>query len=158
MKIIHFLSRIMNIFASAVLVAMMLLTVADVCLRYFLRQPILGATELTENMMVCMAFFALAWCAGQQGHLRVDLVVSRFSPRMQAVFDSITSMVGLIIVALIAWRSFLEGLAVRQLNIISSLLKIPAFPFYYVVAAGCALLCLVMVAQFIRDINKAVNG
>lgn len=158
MKIIHFLSRIMNIFASAVLVAMMLLTVADVCLRYFLGKPILGATELTENMMVCLAFFALAWCAGQQSHLKVDLVVSRFSPRVQAVFDSITSMVGLIVVALIAWRSFLEGVAVRELNIISSLLRIPAYPFYYVVAAGCALLCLMMITQFVENIQKAVNG
>ena len=109
-------------------------------------------------MMVCMAFFALAWCAGQHGHLRVDLVVSRFSPRVQAVFDSITSMVGLMVVALIAWRSFVEGSAVRELNIISSLLKIPAFPFYYVVAVGSALLCLVMVTQVVQHIHKAVNG
>jgi TRAP-type C4-dicarboxylate transport system permease small subunit len=109
-------------------------------------------------MMVCLAFFALAWCAGQQSHLKVDLVVSRFSPRVQAVFDSITSMVGLIVVALIAWRSFLEGVAVRELNIISSLLRIPAYPFYYVVAAGCALLCLMMITQFVENIQKAVNG
>jgi len=157
MKIIHFLSRIMNILASAVLVAMMLLTVSDVCLRYFLRRPILGTTELTENMMVCLAFFALAWCAIQQAHLKVDLVVSRFSPRIQAVCDSITLMAGLIMVALIAWRSFVEGLVVRELNIISSLIKIPAFPFYFVIAVGCALLCLVMVTQLIQNIHKAVN-
>ncbi len=158
MKIIHFLSRIMNILASVVLVAMMLLTVSDVCLRYFLNRPIIGATELTENMMVCMAFFALAWCAGQQGHLKVDLVVMRFSSRVQAVFDSLTLSVGMIMVALIAWRSFMEGMAVRELNIISSLLRIPAFPFYYVVAAGSALLCLMMAGQLIQNINKAVNG
>ena len=158
MKIIHFLSRIMNILASAVLVAMMLLTVSDVCLRYFLRRPILGTTELTENMMVCLAFSALAWCAAQQGHLKVDLVMSRFSPRIQAVCDSLTLMVGLIMVALIAWRSFMEGLVVRELNIISSLIKIPAFPFYFVVAVGCALLCLVMAVQLIQNVHKAVNG
>ena len=158
MKIIYFLSRIMNILASVVLVAMMLLTVSDVCLRYFLNRPIIGATELTENMMVCMAFFALAWCAGQQGHLKVDLVVMRFSNRVQAVFDSLTLSVGMIMVALIAWRSFMEGMAVRELNIISSPLRIPAFPFYYVVAAGSALLCLMMAGQLIQNINKAVNG
>jgi TRAP-type C4-dicarboxylate transport system permease small subunit len=105
-----------------------------------------------------MAFFALAWCAGQQGHLKVDLVVMRFSNRVQAVFDSLTLSVGMIMVALIAWRSLMEGLAVRELNIISSLLKIPAFPFYYVVAAGSALLCLMMAGQLIQNINKAVNG
>jgi len=85
-------------------------------------------------------------------------VMSRFSSRIQAVCDSVTLTAGLIMVALIAWRSFMEGLAVREMNIISSLLKIPAFPFYYVVAAGCALLCLVMAVQLIQNISKAVHG
>ena len=66
MKIINSLSRMMNIAASGVLAAMMFLTVSDVFLRYFLRRPILGATELTENMMVCLAFLGLAWCAVQE--------------------------------------------------------------------------------------------
>jgi len=156
-KLINALSRAMNIAASTVLAAMMLLTVSDVFLRYFLRRPILGTTELTENMMVCLTFFGLAWCAVQHSHLKVDLVMSRFSPRVQAIVDAITCFAGLCMVALIAWRSVLEAVMVQQLNIISSLLKIPAFPFYYVVAVGCALLCLVMVTQVIQSIKKAVQ-
>jgi TRAP-type C4-dicarboxylate transport system permease small subunit len=158
MKIIYSLSRAMNIAASVVLAAMMLLTVSDVLLRYFLRKPILGTTEITENMMVCLAFLALAWCAVQQSHLKVDLVMSLFSPRVQALVDSMTSFAGLCMVALIAWRSFLEALAVQQLNIISSLLGIPTFPFYYVVSLGSLLLCLVMATQVIQNIGRAVRG
>jgi TRAP-type C4-dicarboxylate transport system permease small subunit len=158
MKIIKSLSRLMNYAACGMLAAMMLLTVSDVFLRYFFRRPILGTTELTESMMACLAFFAFAWCAVQKSHLKVDLVMSRFSPRVQAVVDSITSFVGLLMVALIAWRSFVEAMAVKQLNIISSLLKIPAFPFYYVVSLGCAVLGLVMAAQMIQNIEKAAKG
>jgi TRAP-type C4-dicarboxylate transport system permease small subunit len=158
MKIINSLSRIMNIAAGGLLAAMMLLTVSDVFFRYFLRKPILGTTEITESMMACLAFFALAWCAAQQSHLKVDLVMSRFSPKVQAIVDSMTSLAGICIVALIAWRSLIEGFAVKQLNIISSLVKIPAFPFYYVVALGCAVLCLVMMTQVIQSIEKAMKG
>lgn len=158
MKIINSLSRTLNIAASGVLAAMMLLTVSDVFLRYFLRRPILGATELTENMMVCLVFFGLAWCAIQQGHLKVDLVMTHFSPRVQAIVDSITSCAGLIMVALIAWRGLLEGMAVQQLHIVSSLLKLPAFPFYYILALGCAMLCLVMVTNLIQNIDKVIKG
>lgn len=157
MKAINALSRVMNIAASIVLAAMMLLTVADVFMRYFLRLPILGTTELTENMMVCLTFFGLAWCAAQQSHLRVDLVMSRFPPRVQSFVESMTTLAGLVMVALIAWRSLIEGIAVQELNIISSLLRIPAFPFYYVIALGSALLALVMVAQVIQHIGKAVR-
>jgi TRAP-type C4-dicarboxylate transport system permease small subunit len=158
MKAIHALSRIMNMAASMVLAAMMLLTVADVFMRYFLHRPILGTTEITENMMVCLTFFGLAWCAAQQSHLKVDLVVSRFSPRVQAIVDGLTTLAGMVMVAFIAWRSFMEAIVVKELNIVSSLIKIPAFPFYYVIAMGSALLCLVMVGQVLEHIGKAVKG
>jgi TRAP-type C4-dicarboxylate transport system permease small subunit len=158
MKMVQSVSRVMNMVAGGVLAAMMMLTVADVFLRYFFRRPILGATEITENMMVCLTFFALAWCAVQYSHLKVDLVVSFFSPRVQAVVDSITSFAGLVMVALIAWRSFMEAIAVEQLHIVSSLVRIPAFPFYFVISLGCALLCLVMATHVIQHMEKAVRG
>jgi TRAP-type C4-dicarboxylate transport system permease small subunit len=158
MKIIQSLSRILNIIASFVLAAMMMITVADVFLRYFFKSPILGTTEITESMMACLAFFALAWCALRNSHLKVDLVMSLFSVRTQAVIDSITSFAGMVMVALIAWRSLLEGIEVQRLQLISSLIKIPAFPFYYVIALGCAVLCLVMLSDLIKSIQKAVKG
>ena len=158
MKLINSLSRIMNIIACGVLSAMMLLTVSDVFLRYFFRRPIIGATEITENMMVCLAFFALAWCAARQGHLKVDLVISIFSPRVQAVFDTLTGLAGLVMVALITWRNFVEAIAIKELNIVSSLIRIPAFPFYYVIALGCAVLCLVMAVQVVQEFRKAIQG
>ena len=157
MKLINTLSRIMNVAASAVLAAMMLLTVSDVVLRYFLRKPILGATEITEGMMACLAFLALAWCAAENGHLKVDLLVSRFSTRVQALVDSLTSAVGLGVVAVLTWRSLLEGMAIQKLNIVSSLVRIPAYPFYYVIALGSAMLGLVILTQLIGHINKAVR-
>jgi len=158
LKTINVLSRAMNIAASGVLAAMMLLTVSDVFLRYFLKTPILGTTEITENMMVCLTFFGMAWCAAQKSHLKVDLVMSRFSPRTQAAVDGATTLAGMVMVILIAWRSLLEGMAVRELHIISSLLRIPAYPFYYVIALGFFLLGLVMAAQAVDHIGKAVRG
>ena len=157
MRAIRSLSRIMNAVACGVLMLMMLLTVSDVLLRSLLRRPILGTTELTENMMACLAFLALAWCAVERQHLKVDLVMMMFPPRVQAVVDALTMLAGLCLVGLITWRSFLEAGAMKDLNIESSLLRIPAYPFYYVMAVGFALLCLVMVMQWIEEMGKAVK-
>ena len=148
----------MNIAANIILAAMMLLTVSDVFLRYVFRKPILGTTEITESMMACLAFFALAWCATRNSHLEVDLLISRFSTRVQAVMDALTRLIGLVVVALIAWRNILEAMAVRELNLVSSLIKIPSFPFYYIISLGCGILCLVMVFQVIDNIRKAVRS
>jgi len=157
MKPIRSLSRFMNAVACGVLVLMMLLTVSDVVLRSLLRRPILGTTELTENMMACLAFLALAWCAVERSHLKVDLVMIMLPARVQAIVDSLTLLAGLCLVGLISWRSFLEAMVVKELNIESSLLRIPAYPFYYVMAVGFAVLCLVMVMQFVERVGKAVK-
>ena len=105
------------------LVAMMLLTVSDVFLRYAFRRPIFGSTEITEIMIVMLGFLGLAWCAVKGGHLKVDLLMSRFSPRLQAIFDSFTYFAGLVICIIIAWRSLLESIAVKKLDIVSFTLK-----------------------------------
>ena len=154
MKQINAFSRILAMAASFVLAAMMLLTVADVVLRWLFKYPIIGTTEITESMMACIAFFALAWCASEKSHLKVDLVVDHLPRRLQGALDSFTTLVGLGLVALIAWRSFLEGRAVQEMNLISSLIKIPAFPFYYVISLGCILLCLVMILQLFDHLKK----
>jgi TRAP-type C4-dicarboxylate transport system permease small subunit len=83
--------------------------------------------------------------------------MSLFSSRVQAIVDALTGLAGLIVVALITWRNFLEALAIKELNIVSSLIKIPAYPFYYVISLGCAILCLVMVTQFIENFGKAMK-
>lgn len=157
MKQIAAINKILAIAASVILAAMMLLTVADVALRWLFKYPILGTTEITESMMVCIAFFALAWCAAEKSHLKVDLVIERFSPRVQSIIDSLTTLAGLCLIILIAYQSFLEGRAVQELNLISSLIKLPAYPFYYVVAAGCIMLSLVMLCQLAQHLVKAVR-
>jgi TRAP-type C4-dicarboxylate transport system permease small subunit len=108
-------------------------------------------------MMTCIAFFALAWCAAEKSHLKVDLVLDRFPPGVQRIVDSLTTAAGLCLVALFAWRSFLEGRAVQELNLVSSLIKLPAYPFYYIIALGCAMLCVVMAVQLGQHLSKAVN-
>jgi len=157
-KIINSLSQALNVLAIGVLVVMMLLTVADVGMRYVLRHPIVGSVELTEFMMVFVVFLGLAWCAVRGRHVKVDLFLSRFSPRVQAIVDSITYIGSLGIFVIIAWRSLLESFSVWQMHLVSTILKVPMFPFYWVLTLGCAVLCLVMITNIIQYVAKAVKG
>jgi TRAP-type C4-dicarboxylate transport system permease small subunit len=152
------LSRVILIVSTVILVAMMLLTVSDVFLRYILKNPVPDSQEITEYLMICVAFLGMAWVAVKNENITVDLIVPRFSPRVQAIFDSVTYLIGLVVVALISWRGFVEGIAVRQIGMDSLLLKIPEYPFYIVLGFGLAILCLVMLIQFVQHLNKAVKG
>ena len=56
--VINAIVRTLVYAAMVILGAMMLLTVIDVFGRYLLNRPLVGSTEVTEVMMVTLAFFA----------------------------------------------------------------------------------------------------
>lgn len=133
---------------------MMLVTVSDVSMRYLFRKPIMGSTELIEVMMVVVVFLALSWSAVTGGHLKVDLLISRLSPRVQAIVDSITMFAGLGTLVIITWRSSLDSMDVQT---VSPLLKFPMYPFHWILTLGFAMLCLAMVTLLIRSVAEAVK-
>ena len=81
------LSNIMDRIASVVLFFMMLLTIADVFLRKIFNKSILGTVEVSEFMLVILIFFALAHTEVLNGHVKVDLVLSRFGERVQGLLE-----------------------------------------------------------------------
>ena len=154
MEIIRLVSRVLGYVATGFMVLLMLLTVVDVFLRYFFNAPITGATEISRLLMIIIVFPALGWAAIDRVHIRVDLVVSRIPPRVQAIFGSITFLFALVTYCIITWQSFLEAAVVNRQT---SLLRLSFTPFYWVMSVGLAIFCLAIAALVVEDIAKAVK-
>jgi len=134
------ISKIVNRIASGVLFFMMLLTIADVFLRKVFSQSILGTVEVTEFMMVILLFFAVTQTEILDGHVKVDLIMSRFGERTQAMTDMITQFVCFLLFGLFTWSTLVYAAKMRASGEVSQDLWLPVYPFIYVVALGCALL------------------
>ena len=163
-KSAHFLNiavkpaaKAINYLGAAVLVSIMVLTGADVTLRYLFNSPITGSYELTEVLMVVIVAFGLAYCASEKGHVRVDLVVSRLPRRAQAVMNFIASLAFLSIFVIITWQSIYREQAMIEATVTTYVLFIPLFPFAFVVTVGSAILCLVLLAQTIEYLDQVVK-
>lgn len=152
MKILDSLSRWMGYVSAVVIGLLMLLVVADVCGRYFFNSPIMGASELACFLMIIIVFPALAWAALTDKHVKVDILVSRFPPRVQAIFSSAALLITLGIFAIMTWRSALESMAT---NNVTSLIRLPHAPFYWIMTAGLAVFCLSIVALVIKSVAEA---
>lgn len=148
------LSRGLNIAGVSTLMVMMVLTVADVSLRYLVNQPIPGAFELTEFLMVILASFGLAYTALQNGHVTVDLVLERFSPKTQAVIDTITCLISIGVFVTVTWASILYARSEWKAKAVSTVLLLPRFPFILVVVLGSAVLCLAILVNLLNSLNK----
>ncbi len=143
--------------STVLLGIMMMLTVADVVLRYIFARPIQGSMELTEYLMVCVGTLGLAWCALQGAHIKVELIVSKFPQRLQKVIDSFNYILLIGISGLIASQTFMRAGTVRELGVASAMLDVPQYPFVLVSSFSYLLLFLTSIMLLIHAIFSLVS-
>ena len=157
-KIIYSIAGKGGFIGSLTMMGLVLLTVADVVLRYFFNSPILGSFELTEFSLILLVFFAIPWGTAQKVNVRVDLLVGTLPARIRAIFDSITCFISLLVTALFAWYTIPQAKYMMKLGSESDMLEIPLWPFYFVVALGFFLLFFVLIGNLIDFIKEAKKG
>lgn len=133
--------------AGIILLALMLLTTADVAGRYFFNTPITGVFDITHFAVLIMVFLGLAYCGFQNAHVAIDVVYNQLSPRFAAILNRIVNLIGCILFGLIAWRTMVQSADVKEFNEASQLVLIPFYPFYYILAFGAALFAFVMLLR-----------
>jgi TRAP-type C4-dicarboxylate transport system permease small subunit len=148
-------SVICNGVGTTLIFCMMLLTTVDVVLRGVFNNPIAGAFEATGLLMLMVVALGLSYTQLKKGHISIELLTSRMSRRAQAIDDIFIYLICLGIYALISWQAIVGGQRQQIANVvISEIMKIPIYPFYYVLALGGIILCLV----FMLDIIDAFHS
>lgn len=147
------LSRALNSLAGAAVVAMMLLTCADIVLR-LMRRPITGTYELVGFCGALAVSFALAQTSLDRGHIAVDFLVQRFPPRAQAAVEAVNSLVAAALFGLVAGQALRYADGLRRAGEVSMTLQIPVHPIVYGIALGCGVLCLVLLARTVDSLAR----
>jgi TRAP-type C4-dicarboxylate transport system permease small subunit len=129
----------------------MLLTTGDVLGRKFLSKTIPGAFELSEYILAVFILLGAAYTQQVKGHVGVDFVTSKLSPRLRNVCQIITTFLSLFIIAILIWHGWLEGIRERT---VSDMLRIPQYPFRLLVAVGGFLLWLELVIDLVDSVRK----
>lgn len=110
MKVPIFLGKIFdrtnNIFvllATICVVFMIISITIDVIGRFFFNSPLLWESEINENMILFMTFFAAAWVLKNDGHVNVELVTSRLRERPRNMLLLVNSIIGIIVCLLVTY-------------------------------------------------------
>lgn len=157
MKLLHTVCRAFAMVGVALVIPMMVLIIADVILRSIFDHPIPGTAEIACLMLLCMAL-GMARCAMEEGHLKIEILMSLFPPRIQAIVDSITIFAGLFIVMIMAWRNLIGALWRKEIGQVASIiLPIPLFPFHLILVLGLVLMCMAMMALVIKKIGETIK-
>jgi TRAP-type C4-dicarboxylate transport system permease small subunit len=143
------LSRSINVIAGIAITFIMLLTVLDVILRWF-RMPITGTYELVALSGAIVVGFALPLTSFLRGHIYVDFLILKLSPRARAICNGFTRFLGIGLFFLIGWNLFKVGVDLHKSGEVSMTLKLPFYPVAYGVAICCFVQCLVLTADLVK--------
>jgi TRAP-type C4-dicarboxylate transport system permease small subunit len=154
--------RVYNIIKSLGLIGciffgiMAFVVIVNVIGRFFFQRPLKGTVELVEITMIIVAFFAIPYTARERGHVRVTLVVTRFSKRVQDIVRSIGYFLSAVIIGIITYQAIVETIYyMRHLKETTPILFIPLAPFRLIMALGCFMLCIQLLLDTVRPTQNA---
>ncbi len=130
--------------------ALVTITVVDVGGRYLLNKPLLGAVELSEFLLVILAFGGLAWAERRNAHITVDFFTGMLPAGAQRVLDAFGAVVGIVFWACVGWQALVHAQHVRAANELSLSWHIPTWPFHLAVTAGSAAMLVLLVVRLLR--------
>ena len=129
--------------AALALVAMMLVTVADVFLRYVFNNPIRGSYDFVESMLVVFVFNGMS--AGFYGrrYIVIDLIDHLAPTRFTTALVKIADLVCVLALVLLAWAMWRPGLQAYAYGDTKIDLGLPVYVLWIVAAVGMTgtLLC-----------------
>jgi len=154
MRIISVL-KICSYIGMACVVVMTFVTFAHSVGRYGFDAPIPGLVEISKILLIMAIFMISAYTMIEKGHIAVGLLIDRMSPRKQAIVDTVTFSIALVVSAIALWRTIVKGIYVIEQNPVSSVLRIPDGPFVMIVAFGWAILAI---AIFLHLRHMVIRG
>ncbi|RJR41309.1 MAG: TRAP transporter small permease [Desulfobacteraceae bacterium] len=144
MTVLRGLVRVWDRFNDAVMVlagilfwGQMVIVNIEVVSRY-LGRPTTWVAEISSILVLWIPFMIAGWVLRREGHVKMDLLVERLSPGLQAMINFVTSLVGffvMLLVAVVGWMTTLSWLG----NKTPTVLMLPRSPIIAIIFIGSLL-------------------
>lgn len=150
-RVSHIINLVFIWIAGLFLAAMVILACANIFFR-FVWVPVRGTFELMGYFGAVVTALALGFTQSKGGHIAVDILVLKFSPKARRILLGANNLICLAFFALVAFQVSRYARNLWVTGEVTETLGIIYYPFTYGVAAGCAALCLVFIIDFLKII------
>lgn len=134
--------RLVETVIALFLLAMVVLTFADVIGRRIFGTPIYGSNDITEHLMALVVFSGLPLVTAAGAHLTIDMLDKLMAQPSMAWWRVVIAALVVATLALMAWLFVRHGVNATQISEVSQALRIPRGALYFFMAASCALSAL----------------
>ena len=138
------------------LIAVMVITICyDVGARYLLNSPTTWVLEFNEYSLLAIVYLSGAWTLSENGHVRVDILYSKFSAKTQTKVELFLCVMGVVFTLVFAWQGFVfvyDGIVAGVRS--ETILEILQWPIRLVMATGVGLLGIAFIVRFKKFFDK----
>lgn len=155
-KYVEAVNRLVGKFAMYLVFVMMLILLYASLSRTILNSPVIWAVEMAQFTMAAFYILGGGYSVILRGHVRMDVLYSRWSPRTRAIMDVITAFFLLFYLAVLLYggiSSTAYSLQYNQTNY--SAWAPPMSPIKIIMVIGILLMLLQCTARLIKDIATA---
>ena len=155
-KIVKIIETWFLYFTSALVFMTMFYTVSNVVGRYIFNYPLKGYYETAELSVLSVTLLGLAYTLRVGGHVAVDMVTSRLSPRSAGMISAVMCFVAIVFSGSLIYPFIDFGNFQRMVKTTSDELGIPLFIFFYM--ASFAFFLFAVEAFFLFWDKLAIAG
>jgi C4-dicarboxylate transporter, DctQ subunit len=133
-KAVAGISSFFNMIASAALVLMMVLSCADIFMRYLFNHPITGTYDIVGLSGAVLAAFAMPYTMLKKGHVAVELLVQSLSRGKQLVVETFSHLLGISLFLVLVWQAIVLSRDMKAAGEVTPTLLLPFYPIVYCMA------------------------
>lgn len=142
--------RALKAVVCAMLMALMLLTFADVIGRYLFNSPIAGTAELTELGMGILIFAGLPLVTASRGQITVSLFDRLIPPSVLPFLDGAIAIFSSVVLGVFAWRIGADAAYRGGFGDMTTYLHLPVAPFAWFMSAMALLSMILTLVQAVQ--------
>ncbi len=148
MRGVEQLNRAGALLSQLCLVLLLVLVFHEVVVRYIFDKPTLYSVELSEYLLILLAFIAAGWVLHEDKHVRMHSFVNLLPLWLQHLLTCLTSFIILLFCGVLVWQGAKASwIAWHGGYHSSSLLNTPMWLPYLVIPLGALLLGLQLVVH-----------
>ena len=153
-KAVMGLSDFFNMIASAALVLMMVLSCADIFMRYLFSRPITGTYDVVGLSGAVLVSFALPYTMLKKGHVAVELLVQSLSRGKQLVIETFSHLLGISLFLVMVWQAILLSRDMKAAGEVTPTVHLPFYPIVYCMALCFFILSLAILVNLLHVWTK----
>ena len=156
-NIVYKIGNVVGIISMIGVALLVILNTCDVVYYKLFAANILGAYEISQNILMVAVFAAFGYAQIHKSHIHMTLLINALPGRAKFIPFFLTGVISCATGAYCTYSTVYRGISQMNSNALSDILHYPLYPFYFLEAIAMAVFVLVLIYDTVLSLLAIFN-